>query len=108
MSIERLLNQKEGREALKLIEEKLTINSLSDEEKLEILILKSDATCLIGKCKLGLDQSVELAKEALSAIEGKKLVVQEYLLNYLLTDEEKHNEMLEKLNLIKKGMYPYG
>lgn len=53
-------------------------------------------------------QTVELAKEALAAIEGKKMVVQEYLLSYLLTDEQKHNEMLENLELIKKGMYPYG
>jgi bacterioferritin (cytochrome b1) len=53
-------------------------------------------------------RTIELAKEALNAIQGKQLLVQEYLLNYLLLDEEKHNAILEKLNLVKKGMYPYG
>lgn len=53
-------------------------------------------------------KTVEMAKEALEALKGKKLVVQEYLLNYLLTDENKHNELLEQLNTIKRGMYPYG
>ena len=53
-------------------------------------------------------KTVELAKEALEALKGKKLVVQEYLLNYLLTDENKHNELLDQLNTIKRGMYPYG
>ena len=53
-------------------------------------------------------KTVELAKEALLALKGKKMVVQEYLLNYLLTDEEKHNSVLEQLEIIKRGMYPYG
>ena len=53
-------------------------------------------------------KTVELAKEALAALQGKKMVVQEYLLNYLLIDEEKHNTILDKLELVKKGMYPYG
>ncbi|UCC44106.1 MAG: hypothetical protein JSU65_13500, partial [Candidatus Zixiibacteriota bacterium] len=53
-------------------------------------------------------KTVELANEALGALKGKKMVVQEYLLNYLLTDEEKHNKVLESLETIKKGMYPYG
>ena len=53
-------------------------------------------------------KTVELAEEALAALKGKKMVVQEYLLNYLLIDENKHNEILETLSTIKKGMYPYG
>jgi len=36
------------------------------------------------------------------------MVVQEYLIDYLLADEEKHNQVLENLSTIKKGMYPYG
>jgi hypothetical protein len=51
--------------------------------------------------------TVELATEALDALKGKKMLVQEYLLNYLLEDENKHNRMLEQLEQIKKGMYPY-
>ncbi|MFC1557899.1 hypothetical protein ACFL40_00950 [candidate division KSB1 bacterium] len=48
------------------------------------------------------------AKEALESLKGKKMVIQEYLLNYLLMDEEKHDAMLDTLNKIKGGMYPYG
>jgi hypothetical protein len=53
-------------------------------------------------------KTVELANQALNALKGKKMVVQEYLLDYLLTDEEKHNKILDTLGTIKKGMYPYG
>jgi hypothetical protein len=53
-------------------------------------------------------KTVEFAHEALEALKDKKMVVQEYLIRYLLEDEEKHNTLLEKLSTIKKGMYPYG
>jgi hypothetical protein len=53
-------------------------------------------------------QTIELAEEALEAMKGKKMVVQEYLLRYLGEDERKHNSLLEALDGIKKGMYPYG
>lgn len=52
-------------------------------------------------------KTVELANEALNALKGRKMLVQEYLLNYLLLDEEKHNKVLTGLENIKKGMYPY-
>jgi hypothetical protein len=53
-------------------------------------------------------KTVELAEKALAALRGKKMTVQEYLLDYLLIDENKHNRILETLGTIKKGMYPYG
>ena len=54
-------------------------------------------------------QTITLAKESLAAIEGNKgMMVQAYLIEYLLRDEEKHDAILEKLESIKKGMYPYG
>jgi hypothetical protein len=53
-------------------------------------------------------RTVELANEAKAALKGKRMVVQEYLIDYLLVDEEKHNHVLENLSTIKKGMYPYG
>jgi len=53
-------------------------------------------------------ETVKLAEESLEAIKGKKMVVQAYLLEYLLEDENKHNSILAKLETIKKGMYPYG
>lgn len=53
-------------------------------------------------------QTIMLAEAALIALKGRKMVVQEYLLDYLLIDEEKHNKILDNLETIKKGMYPYG
>jgi len=53
-------------------------------------------------------KTVKLANDALQTLRGRKMVVQEYLLDYLLLDEEKHNRILETLGTIKKGMYPYG
>ena len=53
--------------------------------------------------------TIDLAKSSLGQIEGKKgMAIQAYLIEYLLKDEEKHDEILEKLNEVKKGMYPYG
>lgn len=52
-------------------------------------------------------KTIDYAKEALAAIKGTKMVVQQYLLEYMLTDEEKHNKMLDNLEAVKKGMYPY-
>ena len=54
-------------------------------------------------------ETVHLAKESLRIIEGNKgMTVQAYLIEYLLKDEEKHDAILEKLESIKKNMYPYG
>jgi rubrerythrin len=45
---------------------------------------------------------------------GEKLVedcpfpVQRVFLEYLLADEQKHDEILDHLDQIKQGMYPYG
>jgi ferritin-like protein len=53
-------------------------------------------------------ETIKLAQEALDHLKGKKMVVQEYLTEYLLQDEKKHDLVLERLATIKKGMYPYG
>ena len=54
-------------------------------------------------------RTISLAKNSLNAIEGKKgMLVQAYLLEYLMKDEQKHDAILENLEAIKKGMYPYG
>jgi hypothetical protein len=52
--------------------------------------------------------TIELAEAALSTLRGKKMLVQEYLLEYLLEDEKKHNHLLDSLATIQKGLYPYG
>ena len=51
-------------------------------------------------------KTIELAKSSLDALEGTKNPVQQYLLNYLLADEQKHDKLLSDLELIKKKMYP--
>ncbi len=53
------------------------------------------------------EKTVELAEQALEALKGRKMLVQEYLLNYLLEDEMKHNKVLEHLKKIQQNMYPY-
>ncbi len=53
-------------------------------------------------------QTLELAHEALGSVKGSKgMLVQAYLLEYLLEDEQKHNQMLARLKNIQRGMYPY-
>jgi len=51
-------------------------------------------------------KSVELAEQAIGSLKGLQgMVVQQYLLGYLLDDERKHNELLSRLDDIKKGVY---
>jgi bacterioferritin (cytochrome b1) len=52
-------------------------------------------------------KTIEHAKAALGALKNTKMVVQQYLLEYMLVDEEKHNKILDNLEAVKKGMYPY-
>ena len=53
-------------------------------------------------------KTVELAEGALESLQGSKgMLVQTYLLEYLLDDERKHNLLLDRLMSIQKGMYPY-
>jgi hypothetical protein len=49
---------------------------------------------------------VEAAEKLLPSLKGKRMVVQEYLLNYLLEDETKHANLLKRLEGVKKGMLP--
>ena len=51
-------------------------------------------------------KTLEMARQSLAALEGKRMVVQEYLLSYLVEDEKKHNDLLSRLEMIKKGMHP--
>jgi hypothetical protein len=54
-------------------------------------------------------ETIALAKDSLEGLQGKKgMVIQEYLLNFLKADEEKHDMLLDALEKIKLGMYPYG
>jgi hypothetical protein len=50
-------------------------------------------------------KTIKLAEQAL---ENTNSQLAKYLLEYLLTDEKKHDSLLEEMEKIKKGMYPYG
>jgi len=53
-------------------------------------------------------ETIKLAKASLEEIGSNKgMLVQAYLLEYLLKDEEKHDSMLAKLEAVKKNVYPY-
>lgn len=54
------------------------------------------------------ERMIEASRESLQAIQGKKMILHEYLLKYLETDEKKHMELLLGLESIKKNMHPYG
>jgi bacterioferritin (cytochrome b1) len=47
----------------------------------------------------------ELVGAARDALQGSKDVVQRMLLSYLATDERKHDQLLDELELVKVGMY---
>lgn len=53
-------------------------------------------------------RTIELANEALESLKGSRNVVAQYLIEYLLEDESKHNKILDNLESIKKGMYTSG
>jgi hypothetical protein len=51
-------------------------------------------------------KTVEIAEQSIASLKGiQGMVVQEYLLNYLLQDEQKHNDLLSRLDDIKRGVY---
>lgn len=61
----------------------------------------------IGKHNAIEKQMVGYVDETLNALKGRKMLVQEYLLNYLWDDEKKHETLLSILDKVKEGMYPY-
>jgi bacterioferritin (cytochrome b1) len=51
-------------------------------------------------------KTLRLARKSIKSVKGQQgMIVQEYLLNYLLEDEKKHNDLLSRLNDIKRGVY---
>ena len=51
-------------------------------------------------------KTIEMATESQKALEGTRNVVQQYLLNYLLEDEKKHDKLLADLDLRQRKMFP--
>ena len=57
------------------------------------------------------EKHIELEKETIRLAEESKKnsrnFIVRYLLGYLLTDEQKHNDILTQMEDIKSGIYPY-
>ena len=57
------------------------------------------------------ENHIELEKETIRLAEESRKnsnsFIVRYLLGYLMTDEQKHNDMLQQMEDIKRGMYPY-
>jgi hypothetical protein len=54
------------------------------------------------------EEAVATAEAAKEATKGRAMPLQAYLVEYLLQDEQKHDNLLEGLRKIKDHMYPYG
>ena len=58
-----------------------------------------------------IENHIELEKETIRLAEESRKnsnsFVVRYLLGYLMTDEQKHNDVLAQLEDVKRGMYPY-
>lgn len=58
-----------------------------------------------------IENHIELEKETVRLAEESRKnsnnFIVRYLLGYLMTDEQKHNEVLAQLEDVKRGMYPY-
>jgi DNA-binding phage protein len=52
--------------------------------------------------------AVEMAEASKKIVNERRMPVQAYLIQYLLEDEQKHDNLLEGLGKIKAKMYPYG
>lgn len=51
-------------------------------------------------------KTLKMARKSIRALKRQQgMVVQQYLLNYLLEDEKKHNNLLKNLDNIKRGVY---
>ncbi len=51
-------------------------------------------------------KTIELARESLAALKGTDAIAEQYLITYLLHDEQKHEQLLADLELIKNRLYP--
>jgi hypothetical protein len=105
---------------IRLVMEIIQHDSLMHHRVQEFIEKSLDGTVVLSPDELavvwdGIEQHIDIEKkmlgyvdEALAELKGKKMVIQEYLLQYLKQDEQKHNDLLASLEKIKGGMYPYG
>lgn len=53
------------------------------------------------------DQMIEAVNSSIEKVRGHKMLIEEYLLDFLVQDERKHAAMLRSLDKVKSGIYPY-
>jgi hypothetical protein len=77
-------------------------------EKQAITLTPDDLAQVWGAIEAHIEaerKTEDLIMAAKKALAGTKDVVQQYLLAYLGHDEKKHDDLLQDLSLIKRGMY---
>ncbi|MBW2533705.1 MAG: hypothetical protein JRI55_19610 [Deltaproteobacteria bacterium] len=85
--------------------QQLILDSLSDTVAVPVEQLAQVWDAIEEHIKIE-KRTIEMAEASLKALEGGHNVVQQYLLSYLMADEQKHDKLLADLELIKKKMYP--
>ena len=74
--------------------------TLSPDEVAEVIGLIRDHTRLKARMVDKVEKTMEMTKD-------KSLGIQVFLLRTLLADEKKHKEMLEGIEKVMQGLYPY-
>lgn len=74
--------------------------TLSPDEVDEVIGLIHDHTRLKSRMVEKVEKTLEMTKD-------KSLSIQVFLLKTLLADEKKHKEMLEGIETVMQGLYPY-
>ena len=86
--------------------QQLIIDSI-EKEAIPVLIDQLDGVWATVDEHIKIEKkTIEAAEKSLKSIEKTRNVVPHYLLEYLLTEEKKHERMLANLDLIKRKMYP--
>jgi len=74
--------------------------TLNLDEVGEVIELIRDHTRIKG-------EMVQKTESMLEQLKDKSLRIQEFLLKTIIADEKKHKEMLEGVEKIRQGLYPY-
>ena len=74
--------------------------TLSLDEVGEVIELIREHTRIKG-------EMIQKTESVLDELKDKSLRIQEFLLKTIIADEKKHKEMLEGVERIRQGLYPY-
>ncbi len=82
---------------------------IADTLEYKTVILSPDELTSVGKLveqHIAIEKKmIDYVEKAIAMVKGKRtILVQQYFLNYLLEDEQKHSNMLESLTILARGM----